>query len=228
MCGRFTVSFEAPEAQQELELGEMPSDWQPRYNKAPSQPVAVVADADQRRVEWMKWGLIPSWAKDPTIGSRMINARSETLSEKPSFRVAFARRRCLILANGFYEWQHTPGSRSSSTPYLFHIHDHRIFTFAGIWESWRTPEDEDLRTCSIITCAANAVVTPVHDRMPVIFDNRSCWTWLVENRLPELQGLLAPYPAEKMSKYAVSRLVNDPRQDVKDCIIPYENYANPL
>jgi len=223
MCGRFTLSYEAPEAQQELELGEMPPDWLPRYNIAPSQPVAVVAEVNTRRVEWMKWGLIPSWAKDPTIGSRMINARSETLSEKPSFRVAYARRRCLILANGFYEWQKIPGIGSSSIPYLFHLEDHRIFTFAGIWESWRTPEGEDLHTCSIITCRANAVVEPVHDRMPVIFDRQSCWNWLAENRLPELQIMLAPYPAEKMGKYTVSRLVNDPRQDVKDCIIPYEN-----
>ena len=223
MCGRFTLSFEAPEAQQELELGEMPPDWLPRYNIAPSQPVAVVAEVNTRRVEWMKWGLIPSWAKDPTIGSRMINARSETLSEKPSFRVAYARRRCLILANGFYEWQKIPGSGSSSTPYFFHLEDHRIFTFAGIWESWRTPEGEDLHTCSIITCTANAIVEPVHDRMPVIFDRQSCWNWLAENRLPELQIMLAPYPAEKMGKYTVSRLVNDSRQDVKDCIIPYEN-----
>ena len=124
----------------QLELGELPADWQPRYNVAPSQPVAAVTDAHSRQVEWLRWGLIPFWAKDMAIGNRLINARSETVTEKPSFRQAFAQRRCLILADGFYEWQRSKEKKSPSTPYHFHRKDRGAFAFAGLWERWRNPE----------------------------------------------------------------------------------------
>ena len=220
MCGRFTLTLEAEDVNQELDLGPMPADWVAHYNVAPSQPVAVVAEANERKVEWMRWGLIPSWAKDASIGGRLINARSETLTEKPSFRSAFAKRRCLILANGFYEWQKLEGPKPTRIPYYFQLTGGRAFAFAGLWETWKSPEGQDLRSCTIITCAANAIVAHIHDRMPVILDRESCWKWLEDRRIPDLQPLLAPYPAEKMITFPVSRLVNDPAHDSKDLVAP--------
>jgi putative SOS response-associated peptidase YedK len=220
MCGRFTLTLEAEDVQQELTLGPMPADWVARYNVAPSQPVAVVAEARQRTVERMRWGLIPSWAKDASIGDRLINARSETLTEKPAFRNAYARRRCLILANGFYEWQKVEGPKPIRIPYYFQLESGRAFAFAGLWESWKSPEGQELRSCTIITCPANAIVAHVHERMPVIFDRESCWKWLEDKRPPDLQPFLAPYPADKMTAYPVSRLVNDPAHDSKDLVAP--------
>ncbi len=219
MCGRFTLTLEAEDVKQELDLGVMPADWAVHYNVAPSQSVAVVIEAAERKVERMRWGLIPAWAKDPGIGDRLINARSETLAEKPAFRNAYSRRRCLILANGFYEWQKLEGSKPARIPYYFQLADGRAFTFAGLWESWKSPEGQELRSCTIITCSANAAVAHVHERMPVIFDRESCWKWLEDRRIPELQPLLAPYPADKMTAFPVSRLVNDPAHDSQDLIV---------
>ena len=222
MCGRFTLTLEAEDVKKELDLGPMPADWVAHYNVAPSQPVAVVAGAGERKVEWMRWGLIPSWAKDTSIGDRLINARSETLTEKPAFRNAYSRRRCLILANGFYEWQKVEqGPKPTRIPYYFQLEGGRAFAFAGLWESWKSPEGQELRSCTIITCPANTLVAQVHERMPVIFDRESCWKWLdYSRRIPELQPLLTPYPAEKMTAFPVSRLVNDPTHDSKDLVDP--------
>ena len=221
MCGRFTLTLEAEDVQQELELGPMPPDWVAHYNVAPSQPVAVVTEAVERKVERMRWGLIPAWAKDASIGDRLINARSESLAEKPAFRNAYAHRRCLILANGFYEWQKLEGPKPIRIPYYFQLEGGRAFAFAGLWEAWKSPEGQELRSCTIITCQANAIVARVHERMPVIFDREACWKWLDDNRhIPDLQPLLAPYPADKMTAFPVSRLVNDPAHDSKDLVVP--------
>lgn len=223
MCGRFTLILEPDEIQTELDLGSMPPDLTPRYNVAPSQPVAVVIDANQRAVELFRWGLIPSWAKDATIGNRLINARAETLVEKPSFRNAFARRRCLVLADGFYEWDHSQGkTRGRATPYRFELADHRPFAFAGLWEFWKSPEGEPIRSCTLITCAANQLVGQYHDRMPVILDKAHLWDWLTETSLLALQGMLLPYPETAMRAYPVSALVNNPAIDTPDCIRPSE------
>lgn len=220
MCGRFTITLAADEVHEQLELGELPRDWQPRYNVAPSQPVAAVTDAQSRKVERLRWGLVPFWAKDVAIGNRLINARSETAAEKPSFRQAFAQRRCLILADGFFEWQRPKEKKFPSIPYHFHRADRGAFAFAGLWERWRSPEGEELRTCTILTTSANGVVAPVHDRMPVILSGADLWAWLNPAKPEELKALLKPYPESLMDSYPVSRVVNNPSQDVPDCIVP--------
>ena len=220
MCGRFTITLEAPDLQEGLGITELPPDWMPRYNVAPTQPVAAVLDLQSRRAEWLRWGLIPSWAKDLSIGDRLINARAETLSEKPSFRQAFARRRCLILADGFYEWQRTPGQKGPSQPFHFHRKDKKPFAFAGLWETWKPPEGELIRSCTIITCSANEVVAPVHDRMPVILSGESLWKWLEPAGSDVLAEFLKPYPAEWMTAVPISKLVNNARLDSPEMIRP--------
>ena len=218
MCGRFTITLEAADLQQDLGVSEVPSDWLPRFNVAPTQPVGAVLDARARKVEWLRWGLIPSWAKDASIASKLINARSETLAEKPSFRQAFARRRCLILADGFYEWQ--KASQGPSQPYYFQRVDKKPFAFAGLWEFWKSPEGEPVRSCTIITCAANPLVAPVHERMPVILSGEAAWQWL-EPASPEvLAGFLRPYPPELMAAVPISRLVNNANLESPDLVRP--------
>lgn len=221
MCGRFTLTLEGGYLQAELNLGGLPADWRPRYNIAPSQPVAVVREAQRREVEWMRWGLVPAWAEDPQIGYRLINARAETVTEKPSFRQAFAKRRCLVLADGFYEWQRATGQRGPSLPYYFRLEDGKPFAFAGLWEHWRSKSSsEEIVSCTIITTQANERVAPVHPRMPVILTGEALWQWL-DNRPPqELQAMLKPLPAEEMVAYPVSRRVNDANFDAPEVILP--------
>jgi putative SOS response-associated peptidase YedK len=219
MCGRFTLMIEAEELQSELGLQEIPADYAPRYNIAPSQPIGVVVDWSARRMEWMRWGLVPSWAKDPSIGSKMINARSETIQEKPSFRNAFLRRRCLIPSDGFYEWQ-KPSGKGASAPYYFHTTDHHPFAFAGLWEFWRSPEGEDLRSCTILTTQANSLVAPVHERMPVMLHGDDMERWLGPGNPEVWMGLLKPFPAERMVVYPVSTNVNSPMRDGPDLVRP--------
>ncbi len=178
-------------------------------------------DAGKRALEWLRWGLIPSWAKDMEIGNRLINARSETILEKPSFRQAFARRRCLIVADGFFEWQRFADKKSPSQPYHFRRVDGAPFAFAGLWETWRRPEGgELLRTCTIITTSANSVVQPVHERMPVMLSGDDLWRWLEAKEPAEAQAFLKPYPPELMQAIPVGRVVNDPARDVPDTIVP--------
>ena len=220
MCGRYTITINADTVRQDLGLAEMPADYQPRYNVAPTQPVAVVADAEERKAEWMRWGLIPAWAKDPTIGSRLINARSETIHEKPSFKNAFAKRRCLVLADGFYEWQKGAGPKGRSQPYFFRRKDGSPFAFAGLWEFWRSPEGEEVRSCTIITCDANELVKPVHDRMPVMLSGDDLWLWLKQDRPGDLLGMLKPYPVDQMECYPVSAMVNRPEVETPELVRP--------
>jgi putative SOS response-associated peptidase YedK len=220
MCGRYTITINADTVRQDLGLAEMPADYQPRYNVAPTQPVAVVADADERKAEWMRWGLIPFWAKDPTIGSRLINARSETIHEKPAFKNAFAKRRCLVLADGFYEWQKGTGPKGRSQPYFFRRKDESPFAFAGLWEFWRSPEGEEVRSCTIITCDANELVKPVHDRMPAMLSGDDLWLWLKQDRPGDLLGMLKPYPVDQMECYPVSAMVNRPEVETPELVRP--------
>jgi putative SOS response-associated peptidase YedK len=222
MCGRFTLTVDPPTLQQVLELNEVPADLQPRYNIAPTQPVAVVTDPEARRVEMFRWGLVPSWAKDESIGNRLINARAETVAEKPSFRSAFAKRRCLVLADGFYEWQkRAKGEKGPSQPYYFQLESGEPFAFAGLWELWRDPDGEKVLSCTIITCPANERVRKVHDRNPVVLDGDRLWRWL-DPVAPEaeLHALLAPYPADEMVSFPVSTLVNDPSNDFAEVLQP--------
>jgi putative SOS response-associated peptidase YedK len=220
MCGRFTLTIEALDAEKEFELESVPDHWQQRFNIAPTQPVAVLSKPGQHRVEFMHWGLIPSWAKDPGIGTKMINARAETVSEKPAFRAAFAHRHCLILADGFYEWQRTEGKKGKSIPFYFHLKDRRPFAFAGLWESWQSRSGETVCSCTIITCSANDFVKEVHDRMPVILTGDRRWAWLSLEHPGENHALLTPFPAGEMAAYPVSTLVNSPSIDTQACIQP--------
>ena len=214
MCGRFILTLDPVELQEAFDLGEFPLEWTPRYNIAPGQPIAVVDDLQTRKVGYMRWGLVPYWAKDRSIGNRLINARAETIAEKPSFRSAFTHRRCLILANGFYEWSKADkaGGRAA-IPHLFELRNGGPFAMAGLWESWRSPEGEMVKSCTIVTTNANEIVGRVHERMPVLFSPVSAWDWL-ENRSPgDLLKLLQPYPPEMMVSHPVSQAVNNPKQD---------------
>jgi putative SOS response-associated peptidase YedK len=221
MCGRFTLILDPVALREDLDLGNIPEGMPPRYNVAPSQPVAVVRDGQARAVELFRWGLIPSWAKDPSIGNRMINARAETLLEKPTFKAAFTRRRCLVLADGFFEWKHAAGKAARSQPYYFRLADGKPFAFAGLWDLWTPADGSELPTCTVITTQANARVGEVHDRMPVILDAATMWDWLDPQARPaDLTGLLRPYPPEKMSTQPVSTMVNSPSVDTPECIAP--------
>lgn len=207
MCGRFTLGVEPVQLQEAFDLNEAPVDWVLRENIAPTQPVAVLAFADNRKIEYMRWGLVPSWAKDLSIGNKLFNARAETIQEKPSFRTAFARRRCLIPADGFYEWQKQ--EKGSSKPYRFQLLEKKPFAFAGLWELWRSPEGDELKSCTLITTEANLLVAPVHPRMPVIFSTEDCWQW-IEGREPAcLQAMLKPFPAERMASFSVAQMPKD-------------------
>ena len=219
MCGRFTITIEPAFFQQELDLGKVPAEWTPRYNAAPSQDIPVVLDKDNRDVEMLRWGLIPFWAKDEKIGYRMINARSETIQEKPSFRNAFMQRRCLILADGFFEWQKQSGS-APKVPFYFQLADGAPFAFAGIWEAWNPSPNVQVRSCTIITTEPNNLVAMAHNRMPVILDKDLMWDWLDEKPAEALQAMLAPYPAEKMRAHPVGLAVNNPKNDSEECVRP--------
>ncbi len=217
MCGRYTLTVDPDDLKEMLDLGELPADLHPRYNIAPTQPVAVVTSADDRKVEMFQWGLIPSWSKDPSMASRMINARAETLHEKPAYRVPFARKRCLILADGFFEWKQTGKSKQ---PFFIQLKTQEPFAFAGLWDQWTSPEGEARRSCTIITCDPNKLMSELHNRMPVILDKSTLWDWLdSEADAIGLRALLVPY-AKPMTAYPVSRLVNRPDNDSPACITP--------
>jgi putative SOS response-associated peptidase YedK len=174
-------------------------------------------EQSERQFRLLRWGLVPSWSKDLTIGSKLINARAETVAEKPSFRAAFKRRRCLILADGFYEWQRQNGQKQ---PYYFQITDHQPFAFAGLWEHWET-EETVVESCTIITTEANEMLRSLHDRMPVILPPETYDQWLHSSTpVEQLQALLHPYDPESMQSYPVSTLVNSPSHENPDCIEP--------
>lgn len=226
MCGRFALTTPTKQLAlafnvDETAVAALPPSV-PRYNIAPTQPVAAIRldDNGERELTFFRWGLVPSWAKDINIGSRMINARSETVAEKPSFRAAFKRRRCLIPADGFYEWQKQEGRKQP-----IYIHPakggERPFALAGLWEVWRDPDGSALQTCTILTTTPNELMAPIHNRMPVIVEPEDFDLWLNPEPDPE-QGLhlLRAYPAEKMETYPVSTVVNNPRNDVPECIRP--------
>jgi len=207
----------------------IPEEIKRRYNIAPSQEVAVVANNGQNEVEFFQWGLVPSWAKDPAIGNPMINARAESLAEKPSFQRAFRRRRCLILADGFYEWRKEPEGRAK-TPMYIRLKSGKPFAFAGLWEIWRPEDGTSLKSCAIITTTPNKLMEQIHNRMPVILPREACEQWLNPEEQPpdKLMGLLNPYPAEEMAAYPVSRFVNDPRNNSPECIMPADKRNFPL
>lgn len=218
MCGRFTLVLEPGDLEEEFDLGGIAEEYSPRYNIAPTQPVSVVRDAEERKLELFRWGLVPSWAKDLSIGSKMINARAETLAEKPSFRTALAKRRNIIFSTGFYEWRKTGPTKE---PLYIKLKDQRAFAFAGLWDTWTDPEGRQIVSTTIITCAANLLIADFHDRMPVILDKERMWHWLIPNiSTQQAQQLLLPFPEERMEYYPVSPRVNSPSFESPLCIEP--------
>jgi len=222
MCGRYTVRSKHKAIAKEFDLLEVPKIVL-CFNISPSEPVAVIRfdpNEGARRLDFLTWGLIPSWADDPGIGNHMINARAETAAEKPAFRHAFRTQRCLIIADGFYEWQRQDGW---TQPYFVQMKDDRPFAFAGLWERW-DKGDEPIFSCTLLTTDANELLAPIHDRMPVIIPKEHYDLWLdpAIHDLKRLEPLLVPFPADETEAYPVSRLVNDPQNDLPECIEPIE------
>lgn len=224
MCGRFTLHHTLEEIEERF-AAEAVSESMPRYNIAPTQDILTVTQNGSRYLEAYHWGLIPSWAKESAIGNKMINARAETLSEKPSFRTALSRRRCLIPADGFYEWQAAAdGKKTSKTPMHIRLQSGELFAFAGLWDEWQAPDGSPLRSCTIITTSANEVTAPIHDRMPVLLrpEDEALWLDNAITQAADLLPLLIPYPADLMEAYPVSRAVNAPTIDDPECLVPLE------
>lgn len=218
MCGRFVINIPLSVFIKFFGISEV-GDVQPRFNVAPTQSVPVIREASDgsRRLSAMRWGLVPAWAKE--FGDGLINARAETVNEKPSFRQAFRQRRCIIPASGFYEWQKHNGKK---IPHYVKMSGDVPMPFAGLWESWRSPEGQVLESCAILTTAANPAIAPIHDRMPVILhpDEFSLWLDREVHEADRLAPLFAPYPADRLEVYPVSSLVNSPANDAPSCIDP--------
>jgi putative SOS response-associated peptidase YedK len=249
MCGRYSLTTPVEGLRLLFDFPEQPN-LRPRYNIAPTQEVAAVradppaGSAEEaagrgqgegdlagksgagRHLTLLRWGLIPSWAKDPAIGARMINARAETLAEKPAFRSAFRKRRCLVAADGFYEWQKR--DTGPKQPYRIARPDGGPFAFAGLWESWRNPaEGRDVESCTIVTTAANAVLEPIHHRMPVILAPESYDLWLDPGATPErVQKLLAAEPGLELVATAISTRVNKVAHDDPEVILPLDGASD--
>ncbi len=222
MCGRFALEDDGSAVAQQFDLVEVP-ELAPRYNIAPTQPVAAVGlkPSGERGLTHFHWGLIPSWSKDTKMASRMINARSETAAEKPAFRAAYKRRRCLIPMSGFYEWQKLEGGQKQ--PLYIHPQDEALFAAAGLWERWESADGSEILSCTILTTAANELMEPIHDRMPVFVQADDYDLWLDSDApLPAVQSLLKPYPSARMAAYPVSTYVNSPRNEGEACIRPLD------
>jgi putative SOS response-associated peptidase YedK len=218
MCGRFALPYPSKTVAEYFSVPEEIS-FAPRYNIAPSQHLAVICsnkDAPGRQLAMMRWGLIPNWAKDEKLGYKMINARAETVAEKPAFRAAYRRRRCLIAAGGFYEWQR---QEKIKQPYYLTMKDTKIIAFAGIWERWQSPEGEPVESCAILTTAANSSVRGIHDRMPVIVAPADYNFWIDPGAERDiLQQILRFSQSISLSIYPVSAMVNNPTNDAPGCL----------
>jgi putative SOS response-associated peptidase YedK len=224
MCGRYRLSRRKQIIEEHFDTVSGDEDWTPRYNIAPTQPVPIIRQhpkIPQRELSLVRWGLIPSWAKDASGGAKMINARSETAATQPAFRDALRTRRCIIPADGFYEWQKTGKIRQ---PHCFEVEGGRLFAFAGLWDRWRDVDGKTVETCSILTTTANAVTSVVHDRMPVILYEDSYDLWLDPGMLDAgtASGLLKPYDAQRMRCYPVSTRLNRVQNDDAECAEPFE------
>ena len=223
MCGRFTLFTSLKELTDRFGLDSFPVNVSPSYNIAPTQPVLTVrsmpGDTKQVQADFMRWGLIPAWAKDASLGGRMINARSETASEKPSFRSAFRKRRCLILADGFYEWRKVSTGKQ---PVRIQMKGGSPFAFAGLWESWNNREGGEIHSCTILTMAANSFMKNIHDRMPLILqkDNESKWLDSLRNDPEEIKEMIEELPNNYFESWDVSKLVNTPTNNNPECIEP--------
>ena len=224
MCGRYRLTKRKQLVEEYFDAVSREEDWTPRYNIAPTQPVPVIRQNPKepvRELSLMRWGLIPSWARDPSGAARMINARSETAATKPAFRDPLKLRRCLIPADGFYEWARTGKTKQ---PYCFEVNNGELFAFAGLWDRWKDPSGNWLKTCSILTTTPNAVTAPVHDRMPVILHPDAYDLWLdpgMQN-VAAISELLKPFDPSLMRCYPVSSRVNSAANDDEECCAPVE------
>ena len=219
MCGRFSRKATLQAIIDEFEIEDVTGTIKPSYNVAPGQDVAVILKDENRKLGLLKWGLIPSWAKDPAIGNRMINARAESVAEKPSFKHPIRRKRCLIVADGFYEWRK---EGKQKVPMYIFLKDQKPFVFAGLWDTWTAPDGKMVATCTIITTEPNTFMERIHNRMPVILPKHHIDTWLdrsIDNE-QEVLPLLKPYPEKEMDAYEVSRFVNSPKNNSPECIKP--------
>jgi len=221
MCGRYTQTATPDAIAEHFHLDKLPL-FTPRYNIAPSQQVAAIRitpDAAKRECIMLRWGLIPSWAKDSKMGNQCINAKAETVAEKPSFRSAFKKRRCLVVATGFYEWK-VHGKQKQ--PMWIGLKSKGLFAFAGLWEHWKPAEGEPLETCTIITMEPNELMKPIHNRMPVILTPHDYDRWLdpTMQEVETVKSLLRPFTSDELVAYPVSTLVNNPRHDAPQCLEP--------
>jgi putative SOS response-associated peptidase YedK len=216
MCGRFSLTANEAELNLRFQLAGGTAPYVPRYNGAPTQALAVITNTEPSRLSYLRWGLIPPWAKDPSAGSKMINARAETIAEKPSFRKPLLGRRCLVPSDGFFEWKQDAGKQ----PYRIFLKNTAVFSMAGIWERWHSPDGEILETFSIITTEANAFMKNIHDRMPVILKPEDEKNWLNAGTESEILELLRPFDPEQMDAFPVSRLVNSVRNENPQVCLP--------
>lgn len=221
MCGRFALTVDPADLQETFGDFTFPAQFAPRFNIAPSQPLLAIPNDRENKADFFVWGLIPKWAKDHSFGNRLINARGETLAEKPSFRGSFKYKRCLILADGFYEWQKQPGSKAK-VPHFIHLKNRQSFAFAGLWDEWSSPDGSQIRSCTIITTEPNEMMSSLHNRMPVILPPEDYPLWLdPAPQSPEfLQPMIKSYPSEEMAAYPVSTVVNNPKNDRAECVVP--------
>ena len=224
MCGRYRLSRRKQLVEEYFDTASDAEDWNPRFNIAPTQPIPVIRQHPKepiRKLSLMRWGLIPSWAKDSSVAVSMITARAETAATKPAFRDALKLRRCLVPADGFYEWVRTGKAKQ---PYCFEVNDGELFAFAGIWDRWKDPSGNWVKTCSILTTTPNAVTAAVHDRMPVILDPDGYDLWLDPGmtNVTEASELLQPYDARLMRCYPVSTRIDSVVNDDEECSAPVE------
>ncbi len=218
MCGRYTIIAKAEEIEKRFNV-EVPKSYVPRYNAAPTQILPVLTNKNPEGLSFFNWGLIPKWAKDKTISSKLINARSETISEKVSFKNALKQRRCLVIADGFYEWKRS--SKKSKVPYRIILNTQDLFAFAGLWEEYEDEDQNPVHTFTIVTTTANSAMSKIHERMPVILEPNSERIWLSPSTsVEEYLSLLKPYDESKMENYSISPMVNSVGNDNPQLIIP--------
>jgi putative SOS response-associated peptidase YedK len=220
MCGRFALTLDPSELQDAFPDFLFPTKGTRRYNIAPSQPILALPNDGSKQADFFIWGLIPSWAKEPSIGTRLVNARAETLAEKPSFRSAYKYHRCIIFSDGFYEWQARPGLKSK-TPHFIRLKSGGPFAFAGLWENWQPADGSEVLSTTIITTEPNELIASIHNRMPVILPANSYSQWLdpAPQSPDRLNPLLLPFPSGEMEAYPVSTLVNSPGSDRMECVL---------
>jgi putative SOS response-associated peptidase YedK len=220
MCGRFSFSPLAKIIEDRFDVKVDKTRYKPRYNSAPSQNLAVISNLNPGELSFYRWGLIPFWAKDKNIGNKMINAKAETITEKPSFKNSLKHKRCLVLSDGFYEWKTL--NKKEKIPYRITLQNNGLFAMAGIWDSWKDEEGNLINSFAIITTTSNKLMENIHARMPVILEQKEENNWLTESNSDFLLSLLKPFPEREMTAFPVSKLVNSPINDTPEIMKPAE------